>query len=312
VNGRFLHRFAVAVACATFLLIIAGGLVTSTGSGLAVPDWPLSYGQVFPRMEGGVLFEHGHRLLAAAVGFLTVLLAIFATMSGARRGIRILGWCLVGAVVLQGILGGVTVLLRLPDSVSVAHAGLAQIFFALTVVMAVVTSPAFADIRPSAGPIDGTRSLATWTAIVVYAQILLGAIVRHTGAGLAIPGFPTANGRLIPEFTSALVAWQFAHRVGAVFVTVMVMWSAIRIFRRHGDAPSLVRPAALLLALTSWQIFLGALTIWTWRAVTPTTAHVATGALVFVTSVVLAVRTHRIAVAKAPDEMRALIAEPAG
>src|SRR5262249_14244469 len=140
-----------------------------------------------------------------------------------------------------------------------------------------------------------TASLTLWTAAAIYLQILLGAIVRHTGAGLAIPGFPTYNGRLIPEFTSALVAWNFAHRVMAVVGTLMVCWPAVHIFRFHGRERALVRPAAVLVALTGWQIFLGALTIWTWRAVTPTTAHVATGALVFATSVLLAVRSQSAA-----------------
>ena len=279
----------------TFLLVIAGGLVTSTGSGLAVPDWPLSFGQVFPRMEGGVLFEHGHRLLAATIGVLTVILAFWTSRAEPRRPVRLLAWAMLGSVVLQGVLGGVTVLLRLPPSTSVAHAGLAQMFFAMTVVMAVVSREPEAVSR-NAGPAHGSRLTAhgsLWTAIAIYCQILLGAIVRHTGAALVIPGFPTANGRLVPEFTSALVAWQFAHRLMALVVAGMVAWLAIRIFRHEGERRDLVRPVALLVALTGGQVFLGALTIWTWRAVTPTTAHVATGALVFATSVVIAVRAHR-------------------
>ncbi len=300
----------------TFLLVIAGGLVTSTGSGLAVPDWPLSFGQVFPRMEGGVLFEHGHRLLATTIGILTVILAIWTARVEPRRHVRILGWAMLGAVVLQGVLGGVTVLLRLPDAVSVAHAGLAQLFFASTVVMATMTGRGAWDVGRGNTPglptpqAPRTTSVALWTAIAVYCQILLGAIVRHTGAGLVIPGFPTANGRLIPEFTSILVVWQFAHRVMALLVALMVAWLAISIFRHEGRRPDLVRPAAVLVALTGWQIFLGALTIWTWRAVTPTTAHVATGALVFATSVVLAVRAQRRAAAQPAGE-RVLEASPA-
>ncbi len=312
-QGEWLHRYAVVVACATFLLIVAGGLVTSTGSGLAVPDWPLSFGQVFPRMEGGVLFEHGHRLIAASVGFLTVVLAVWTARVESRASVRALGWSLVAAVVLQGVLGGATVLLRLPDAVSVAHAGLAQIFFALTVLMAAATSPRVQDPPVAAtGSSALTRSLTLWTALMVYLQVLLGAIVRHTGAGLAIPTFPLASGRLIPEFTSALVAWQFAHRAFALVVTILVVWTVARIVARHGNARGLVRPAAVLVALLGWQIFLGALTIWTFRAVTPTTGHVATGALVFAASVLLAVRAHQaLAPAEIPAEP-ALSAQAAG
>src|SRR5947199_5081710 len=112
--SRGIHRLAAATAAATFVLLFVGGLVTSTGSRLAVPDWPLSFGQVFPRMEGGVLFEHGHRLFATAVGLLTVGLAFWTSRIEPRRWVRVLGWAMLGVVVLQGVLGGVTVLLRLP------------------------------------------------------------------------------------------------------------------------------------------------------------------------------------------------------
>src|SRR5499425_542003 len=136
-----LHRLAVATAVATFVLLFVGGLVTSTGSGLAVPDWPLSFGQVFPRMEGGVLFEHGHRLVASAVGLLTLVLALWLVVREPRPGVRALGLLALFAVVLQGVLGGVTVLYKLPLAVSVSHACLAQAFFCLTVALAVVTGP---------------------------------------------------------------------------------------------------------------------------------------------------------------------------
>ena len=294
--GAGRHRFAVALSFATFLLVIAGGLVTSTGSGLAVPDWPLSFGQVFPRMEGGVLFEHGHRMIASVIGLLTVVLAVWTARAESRRWVRALGWTMLGAVIVQGVLGGITVLMRLPDAVSVMHAGLAQIFFALTAVMATVTSPRF-DTAPGAPGADAgalpTRTLALATAVVIYAQILLGAIVRHTGAALAIPDFPLSFGRLVPPFTTSLVVWNYLHRAFAVVVTVMILWTVVRIARRHGSL-YLGRPAAVLAALVLWQIFLGGLTIWTRRAVTPTTAHVATGGLIFITSVGLAVRAHRV------------------
>ena len=291
-----LHRFAVLVAGATFLLVIAGGLVTSTGSGLAVPDWPLSFGQVFPKLEGGVLFEHGHRMVAAAVGLLTAVLAAWAWRREPRRWVRRLGLAALGAVVLQGMLGGTTVLLRLPSSVSVAHAGLAQVFFCLTVALAVVTSAWWADANAPSAPGPGaptTRTLTLVAATVVYAQILLGAVVRHTGAGLVIPDFPLAYGRLWPEIASPLVAYQMAHRLGAVVVAGLALWSGVRVLARHADQSALRRPALALLALVAFQIFLGALTIWTRRAVIPTTAHVASGALLLATTVVLTLRAHR-------------------
>ena len=287
---RLLHRYAVVLAAATFLLVIAGGLVTSTGSGLAVPDWPLSFGQVFPDMQGGVLFEHGHRLIAATVGLLTIGLVVLARRLEPRAGVRALAWTALGVVILQGVLGGATVLLRLPDAVSVAHAGLAQIFFALTVVIAGVTAPSFAAAAPPQRDAR-MRTLTIATAAAVYAQILLGAIVRHTGAGLAIPDYPLSFGRLVPAFSSVLVLWAFAHRWFAIVPAALIAWTAARLARRDAT-PQLVRPAAVLLALLGLQLFLGAATIWTRRAVIPTTAHVATGALIFATSVLLAVRAH--------------------
>ncbi len=293
-GGRRLHRYAQLLAACTFLLIVAGGLVTSTGSGLAVPDWPLSFGRVFPRMEGGVLYEHGHRLVASAIGLLTIGLVILARYREPRAWVRRLAWIALGTVILQGVLGGTTVLLRLPDAVSVAHAGLAQLFFALTVAFAVVTSPRWGEAPASPGPDAAlTRTLTVAAAASVYVQILLGAIVRHTGAGLAIPDWPLSFGRLVPEFGSSLVAWHYLHRWFALVPTALIAWTAARILRRHPD-PWLTRPALALLALVALQIALGALTIWKQKAVTPTTAHVATGALVFVTSVLLALRAHRM------------------
>jgi len=290
------HRFAVAVFAATVLLITAGGLVTSTGSGLAVPDWPLSFGQVFPRMEGGVLFEHGHRLIATSVGILTVFLAVWTQRAEPRPWVRKLGWAMLGLVIVQGVLGGVTVLLRLPTAVSVAHAGTAQLFLALTVVMAAVTAPTpdTRHLTPDTRHLTpAIRRLAVATMVAVYLQILFGAVVRHIGAGLAILTFPLADGRLIPEFTNYLVGWQFAHRAGALVVLILVLWTALQVLRLHARQPLLARPAITLMILVVVQVLLGGLTIWKMRAVTPTTAHVVTGALLFATTVLLTVRTRQ-------------------
>src|SRR5437899_11383751 len=139
--SRGIHRLAAATATATFVLLFVGGLVTSTGSGLAVPDWPLSFGQVFPPRVGGVLFEHGHRLVATLVGCLTLLLALWLAIGEPRPMVRATGLLALFAVVLQGILGGVTVLYKLPLAVSVTHACLAQAFFCVAVAFALVTGP---------------------------------------------------------------------------------------------------------------------------------------------------------------------------
>jgi cytochrome c oxidase assembly protein subunit 15 len=308
-----LYRYAAFVVVATLILIFAGGLVTSTGSGLAVPDWPLSFGQLFPRMEGGVLYEHGHRMIAAAVGALTVALALWLWRREPRRWVRRLGWVAVAAVIVQGVLGGLTVLLRLPDATSVAHAGLAQGFLCLVFVIAVVTRPGWeaggqADgqtDRRAGGQTDrrtggqavrrtegqgALRMLALATLVAVYIQILLGAVVRHTGAGLVIPTFPLANGRLWPPIDSSFVAWQMAHRVGALVVTVLVVATAVQLVRRFGAAAPPARAAFALVALLAWQVLLGALTIWKQKAVIPTTLHVVSGSAVLLAALFLALR----------------------
>src|SRR6266853_1535331 len=136
-----LHRFAVALAVATFCLIFVGGLVTSTGSALAVPDWPLSFGKFFPKMEGGVLYEHGHRMVAGVVAILTLVLALWAWMREPRSWLRKLAAAALGLVLFQAVLGGLTVLLRLPLAIAVSHAATAQAFFCITVAVAAFTNP---------------------------------------------------------------------------------------------------------------------------------------------------------------------------
>jgi cytochrome c oxidase assembly protein subunit 15 len=298
-----LHRYAILVAVATAALLFIGGLVTSTGSALAVPDWPLSFGQVFPRMTGGVLFEHGHRMAAATVGLLTVVLALWLWRAEPRRWVRRLGAAALAAVVLQGVLGGITVLLKLPVTVAVAHAGLAEIFFCLTVAIALVTSRSWLD-APAPAPEAGGPSLRVLSAVtvaVVYVQILAGALVRHTGAGLSIPDFPLAFGRVWPSAVSGLVAYQMLHRAGAVVAAAFVAWTVAITLRRHGGVPALRRPALALALLLAWQIYLGAAIIWTRRAVVPTTTHVLSGALVLATSLVLALRAGRLLAPNAAD-----------
>jgi cytochrome c oxidase assembly protein subunit 15 len=291
-RSSWLHRFAVATAAATAVLLFLGGLVTSTGSGLAVPDWPLSFGTVFPPMVGGVLFEHGHRLAAALVGCLTIVLALWTVIGEARPAVRALGLLALLAVVLQGVLGGVTVLYKLPLAVSVTHACLAQAFFCLTVALALVTSAGWCAPRLATGP-HALSLLAGATTGMVFAQLVLGALMRHMGAGLAIPDFPLAFGRIIPPLVTPHIAVHFAHRVGALVVATAVAITAAWSLRT-GEA-WLRRPALLAVALVIVQIALGALTIWSQRAVLPTTTHLVVGAGVLATCLVLALRAARIA-----------------
>ena len=301
----WLHRYNQLLAVATLALITAGGLVTSTDSGLAVPDWPNTYGYFmfsFPwsQMVGGILYEHGHRLIASIVGLLTIGLVIWLSRREHRRWVRRLGWLALAAVVTQGLLGGITVLYFLPPEVSISHAGLAQMFFALIVSLAVFTSHGWVtrykrnsnDERAIIAD-SALRLLTVLTPASIYIQILIGATMRHTGAGLAIPDFPLAFGELIPPDWNTLIAVHFTHRVGAVIVTGLVVATGGHIWAHHTQRQELVRPATLMIGVSVVQFTLGALTVLSERAVAINTAHVTTGALLFGTALVLGLRTHR-------------------
>ncbi len=300
-NNIWLHRFAKLVVGATFILIFVGGLVTSTDSGLAVPDWPTTYGQFmfsFPlsQMVGGILYEHGHRLVASVVGMLMVILAVWLSLKEPRRWVKRLGWLALLAVIVQGILGGLTVLFFLPTAISVSHGALAQTFFCLTICLALFTSREWQREPTKVGdahrPALQTLTIATTAA--VFVQLILGAVMRHTKSGLAIPDFPLAFGKLIPPFDSAKIAIHFSHRLGALIVTLFVIWTAIRILQNYRHEKKLSRPALLLLGALIAQLTLGAFTIWTQKAVLIATAHVSTGALILGTSLVLTLRAHRL------------------
>jgi len=318
--------FAALVAASTAVLILAGGLVTSTGSGLSVPDWPNTYGWfmwAFPlnKMVGGIFYEHLHRLVASTVGFLIVVLAVWLARAEPRRWVRRLGYLALAAVIAQGILGGVTVLWYLPDAISIAHASLAQIVFCLTTTIALVTSRGWnrgyiADPkgprrsmegprRSMEGPRRSTESprlaaddrtlqrLAIVTPATIYVQIVIGATMRHTGAGLAIPDFPLSFGHLIPPMWDSKIAIHFAHRVGAATVAILILATTGHVFFHHGRRAELRRPAMLLLVLLALQITLGALTVLSQKQFLINSLHVVNGALVLVTSLVLTLRAYR-------------------
>jgi heme a synthase len=293
----WLHRYIKLVAASTLLLIAAGGMVTSTDSGLAVPDWPNTYGQFmfsFPleQMVGGIFYEHGHRMIASTVGFLTIILAAWLWIVEPRRWLRWMGVTALSAVIVQGILGGITVLYLLPAPVSVGHAGLAQIFFCLTISLALFTSAGWQAARD---PVDDPtlRRITAATTLLIYTQIILGATMRHLEAGMAIPDFPLAFGHLLPPFWNAGVGVHFAHRLGAIFVTTAIVATAGHVWYHHRSRRDLVRPASLLLLLVAVQVTLGAYVIWSGLQPIINTAHVANGALVLATSLVLTLRSVR-------------------
>jgi cytochrome c oxidase assembly protein subunit 15 len=301
----WLNRYITLVVASTVLLIAAGGMVTSTRSGLAVPDWPNTYGQFmfsFPleKMVGGIFYEHGHRMIASTVGFLTIILAIWTWKADPRRWVRKLGVAALGAVILQGLLGGITVLLLLPAPISIGHAGLAQLFFCLTISLALFTSPGWTKVQTAVD--DPTlRRVAAATTVMVYGQIILGATMRHIEAGLAIPDFPYAFGHVVPPYWNAGIAVHFAHRIGAVLVTTAILATAGHVWFRHRARRELVRPATLLVLLVLTQIGLGASVIWSGLQPVVNTAHVVNGALVLATSLVLTLRSVRYRFADLPQ-----------
>ena len=307
----WLHRYAKLVVASTVLLIAAGGMVTSTGSGLSVPDWPNTYGQFmfsFPldKMVGGILYEHGHRMIASTVGFLTIILAVWTWRVDPRPWMRKLGFAALGAVILQGLLGGLTVLFLLPPAISIGHAALAQLFFCSTVAIALFTSAGWR----AASTLPDDRSLrvrALTTTGLVYLQILMGATMRHNQAGLAIPDFPLAFGSILPPVWNPGIAIHFAHRLGAVAVLIAASLTVARVWTVHRNVPELRRPALCLVALVLLQGTLGAFVVWSGLQPVINTAHVANGALVLGTSLILTLRSCRPLFANVPARV-----QPAG
>jgi cytochrome c oxidase assembly protein subunit 15 len=280
------HRFTVLAAACVFLLIVAGALVTSNDAGLSVPDWPTSFGSLYriPPLVGGVKFEHGHRMLAEFIGLLTIGVAVWTQKVDQRRWMRVLGWSAVGTVIAQGILGGLTVLFYLPPAISTAHATLAQTFFCIMVSIAFFTSKSWVE-TPAAVIRSDDRprltALSMLTVAAVWTQLIMGAAFRHSGI------------RLLP------------HLVGACVVFCMVNWLAITTLKRHRATPQLATPAAVLLTLLAVQITLGLASyitrvLWSQAAAIPlasmviaTVAHVACGALLLATTVILTIQIHR-------------------
>jgi cytochrome c oxidase assembly protein subunit 15 len=290
------HRLALGLMLLTFILIFAGALVTSTGSSLSVPDWPLSYGTLFPSMKGGVLFEHSHRLLAGIVLIYSLILAIYTQRIEKRQWVKRLVWITFGAVILQAILGGLTVLFLLPEALSVAHAGLAQIFVCLVASIWVATSKEF--INSNQHIVSKGRFFFPYAAVatvcIIYIQILLGALTRHSGAGLAIPDYPLSFGHLIPPYFDHAILVDFLHRTWAWAVLFSVLYLVAVITYQYPEEKWLFRPAILSGFLVLLQMALGIMVVIGRKQIVPTSLHVVNGALVLVTVWVLSFRSFRI------------------
>jgi heme a synthase len=372
-NNPWLYRFAVLTAVATFILIGIGGLVTSKGVGMAVPDWPTTYGYnmfLFPISQwvGGIFYEHTHRLVATVVGTLVValtrwlggrparkplfIIGIIEVLVGivlprldpklsgagyflsgigavvllaavvwvrnepAERPLRQLGWLAFFAVQLQGLLGGLRVILYW-DAIGIFHAALAQAFLVLLCAIALFTSSWWQNLRAKILPeSDRLRLRPVLLAVtaLIFAQLILGATMRHAHAGLAIPDFPLAYHKLWPPMDAASVAsynenrvqvnetnpitafqiaLQMVHRLMALLIFCAVAFCVVRT-RRLGPRHPLARGALFWLALILGQILLGAATIWSNKAADIATLHVLVGALSLVTSSLLTIVAFRV------------------
>ena len=262
-----LRRYAFLTAVATFILLLAGGLVTSTGSGLSVPDWPLSYGTLFPPMVGGIRFEHTHRLIAGAVGLMILILAVWLWRIEPRRWVRRLGYAALAAVFLQALLGGLTVLLLLPAPISIAHACLGPTIFCFIVCIASATAHQWAD-EPVRIEISGRPSLRVCGLLcagLAAFQLLLGAVIRH---GAASPVAP--------------------HVAGAISLAGMVGWTTVRLARARRAAPTAWQYVIRLALLVGAQLALGVMVLGHRGSVLVRTAHVGIGSLILAQAVILA------------------------
>jgi len=289
-------------ATATFPLLFIGGLVTSKGAGLAVPDWPTTFGHnmfLYPwsKMVGDIFYEHSHRLIASGVGLLTIFLAFALWFRERRRWLCWLGLLALGLVVTQGVIGGLRVVL-LEETLAILHACLAQAFFALTVSLALFTSREWSEGPQGIRSPDArrVRHLCVLTTGMIYLQGIFGAVLRYTGAALS------------------------AHLLTAFLVTLHVLLLSARVLGDHSDQPRLLRPALLLTGLLILQLGLGlaaylgkwgswGTTIAPVAVVTVRTAHVVTGALMLAISLVLTLRSYRLLAAPAPAAAQGLLSE---
>jgi heme a synthase len=305
-SALWFNRFVWLTTVATLLLICSGGMVTSKGVGLAVPDWPTTFGYnmfLFPvsKWVGGIFFEHTHRLIASTVGFLTIILTIWLWRAEDRHWVRILGLMALAGVILQGVLGGLRVTM-LKDEIGIFHACLAQAFLGLIVLIALVTTNfwrSLSDITVDPRKFAPIKTLAIATTVAIYVQLALGATMRHQHRDLAILDFPTANGAWIPHTSadalakinawrdahafsdvSAFQIWlQVAHRFLAVLIAIAVIVFCRRVWRYARGINSLRRLSVSWIVLVFCQLTLGAWTIWSNKAADVATAHVAMGAI---------------------------------
>lgn len=346
---RWLHRFAILVCLLTLPLIFLGGQVKSHDAGLAVPDWPMTFEEnpiTFPYSSwvGGIFHEHFHRIVAGVVAAMTLILAAWLLIRKPRPGLHALGLLAVATVLLQAVLGGVTVLLHLPVWASSAHAILAQTYFIILVAIVYFMSAEWGtrSATTEAGHHETTTplfKLALLLLALVYLQLFLGALMRHTESALAIPDFPRVAGNWIPAFNETTLAWvnswrleysfttdtgrdlpdvtlaqmfiHFTHRIGALAVTLatIILWFSARRYRT--DNPRVLPILNMLMIFIAGQILLGAFTIWTARSPIITSIHVVTGAAILGITMLLVLRAWPLGAASEEPNTRTARTHPA-
>ncbi len=297
-----LRRLSKLLVVSTLLLIFVGALVKSHEVGLSVPDWPTSYGKQmfsFPvsEMVGGIFYEHGHRLFATIVGFLTLVQSILLGFSNQPLWIKKMGFFALLLVVIQGLLGGMTVLFFLPPQISIIHGILAQTFFVSTIFIAYSLSSIRSHRKNINYPLPIKRGAVILTAMV-YVQLILGALMRHTASGLAIPDFPTMGGMWIPTFSDSMIdninaelfdknldmvsKWQviihFLHRMGAIIITLVLSYFIYK-FGKNVKKNSMELKMLIMISIILFiQIILGAVTVLSERMPYIASFHVVAGA----------------------------------
>lgn len=283
------HRALVVSVVWTLALLTLGSVVHATESSLACPDWPTCFGTMMPLMEGGVFWEHLHRLVAGGL-ILIFGLATFLVWkeTGGRRGMVRAAVAGLALLMVQAVFGGLTVIWQLPDAVSTTHLTLAFSFLSLAVVLATLASPR----RSGRAPIDsGARSVlrrwGTGAAALVMAQSMLGAWVRHSESGMACPDFPTCLGQWVPPMANHFVVVHFTHRVVAVLAVAAVVGLVVQLVRA-GAPQHVMRAAWGAVGLVAAQFTLGVVSVLTILAVVPVSLHTLGAAALLSTLVLLA------------------------
>lgn len=293
--NRPLHSKVYALTVAwTLALLWLGSVVHATESSLACPDWPTCFGTMMPEMTGGVFWEHLHRLVAGGL-ILAFMLAVALSWrpESDRPWVRKAGVIGIVALLIQAVLGGLTVILRLPDAISTSHLGLAFLFLALAMVLTIATGPsARENLEPHPERAGRIRRWSVMAATLVFAQSLVGALVRHMEAGMACPDIPLCLGRVVPPMANGLIALHFSHRMLGYLVAAAVLATAVQVHRLTGS-PRLRRLAAAAALGVLVQVGLGFASVYTTLGVTPVSLHTLVAASVLSLLVAMAALTWR-------------------